>query len=59
MPDYEEEVDHVTVPDCMCPISPQDYIDLEYSISPFATSSNYGIDLYTSAVEFMEERMSE
>ena len=59
MPDFEdEEVDHVTVPECLCPISPDDYDELEQTISPSATSSNYGIDLYSSAVAFVEEKLS-
>ena len=59
MPDCEEEVDHVTVPDCYCPICPEDFSDLESVISHPATSSNYGIDLYTSTLAFVKERMSD
>ena len=59
MPDCEdEEVDHVTVPDCYCPISPEDFNDLECTISPSVTSLNYGIDVYTSTLAFVEEKMS-
>ena len=59
MPDCEEEVDQVVVPECDCPLSPEDYDDLECSISPSAASSNYGIDLYTSAVTFVEAKMTQ
>lgn len=54
----DEEVDHVTVPECFCPISADDCDELEQTISPSAASSNYGIDLYSSAVAFVEEKMS-
>lgn len=34
------------------------YDELEQTISPSAASSNYGIDLYSSAVAFVEEKLS-
>ena len=55
MPDCEAE--SVLVPDCICPLSEEDYHELEQNISPNAHSTNYGIDLYLSAVEFVEGRV--
>lgn len=40
---YDVEND-VTVPECHCPLTPEDYDDLVHCISPFATSADYGID---------------
>jgi hypothetical protein len=59
IPDHEDEVDWVTVPDCRCPLSAEDYDDLEHAISPTAASSNYGIDLYLSVVRFVEDKLSD
>lgn len=58
MPDWEEEVDQIEVPECDCPLSLDYYDDPECSISPSAASSNYGIDLYASAVAFVEAKMT-
>ena len=55
----DEEVDYVTVPECFCPLSLVNYADLQQTISRSATTTNYGIDLYTTAVEFVEEKLSE
>lgn len=57
MPDLEDEPESVIVPDCICPISQDDYNDLERNISPSATSMNYGMDLYSSVLAFVEERL--
>ena len=56
MPDCEEEVDQIEVPECDCPLSLEDYDDLECSISPSAASSNYGIDLYASVLHLWKRR---
>ena len=45
MADSEEELDPITVPDCVCRLSLD---DLECIVSPSVTRSNHGIDLYTS-----------
>ena len=38
MPDCEEEVDQIVVPECESPLSLEDYDDLECRISPSAAS---------------------
>ena len=55
MPDCEAE--SVLVPDCIFRLSEEDYHELEQNISPNAHSTNYGIDLYLSAVEFVERKI--
>ena len=57
--DHEDEVDWVTLPDCRCPLSVEDYDDLEHAISPTVVSSNYGMDLYLTVVRFVEDKLSD
>ena len=55
MPNCESEF--VLVPDCIFRLSEEDYHELEQNISPNTHSANYGIDLYLSAVEFVERKI--
>lgn len=57
MPDLEDEPESVIVPYCICPISQDNYYDLEHNIAPSATRMNYGMDLYSSVPAFVEERL--
>ena len=57
-PVTDGEENEVIVPETFCPlIDDNDVEDLMNSISPAASSIDYGIDLYLATVAFVENRV--
>ena len=53
LPLEEEEV-RVVVPECPCPLTDVQLDELSTIVSPLSSSTNYGIDLYQSVVQYVE-----
>ena len=52
---YEGDADHVSVPSSSFALQRDEYERLQQTISPTASSPNYGIDHYKSTVAFIEQ----
>lgn len=57
LPQEENEADQVEVPPCECPLTEEQYRQLQDNIPPLAESPNYGIDLYLDCLSFIENIM--
>ena len=49
----------VLVPDTRCPLTVQDFEELQQAISPSAHSDNYGIDLYLLTLSFVLQKLQQ
>ena len=54
----EDVVCAVEVPATECPLSGAQYDELVSTVSPFASSSNHGINLYLATLLFVHEKLS-
>lgn len=43
----------VVVPECVCPLAEDQLDELRTIVSPSSSSSNYGIDLYQSVLQYI------
>lgn len=57
LPQEYQDADQVDVPQSQCPLTEDQYDQLQSNVSPLAESSNYGIDLFLECVSFVENIM--
>lgn len=53
----EHNDDTVEVPETTCPLTSADMVQLQADISPLSESSQYGMDLYEKALQFVSHRV--
>ena len=49
----DDDEDAVVIPECVCPLTDVQFDELCTVVSPLSSSTNYGIDLYQSVLEFV------
>lgn len=52
----EDDEDAVVVPECVCPVREDQFDELCSLVSPLSSTSNYGIDLYQSVLQFVAQQ---
>ena len=52
-PSTEDDEQQVTVPSITCPLTDDDLHRMQESINPLAFSSNFGIDLFATTLDFV------
>ena len=55
---HDDDVESVTVPENVCPLSEEECDALGDYVSPEAYSTNHGLDLFISALTFVENRIA-
>lgn len=50
-----DDPDHVTVPETVCPLDHQDYLELCETVEVLSPSDNYGINLYLDTLDFVRD----
>lgn len=53
-PQRDDRDDIVTIPDTPCPCTPDVFHQMCAHIDPLRESSDYGIDIFTDAMSFLE-----
>ena len=54
----ESDAEQVIVPACYCPLTEDEYALLLQEIDPLTDSENYGIDVFSASVIFVEDLLS-
>ena len=47
----------VTVPETHCPLTACDMLELQCNVAPLASSTEYGVDLYTRTLQFVSRKL--
>lgn len=58
IPLTDDDADQVTVPECECPLTEEQFTQLQDTILPLESSDNYGIDLFNAVVEHVQANIS-
>ena len=56
--DLGDDAESVAVPESLIEISDECREDLTTQVPPLTDSTNYGVDLYLAALEFIQQEMS-
>ena len=52
-----DEAESVSVPDIVNPLTGEEFTELQATISPSTDDDNYGVDVYTAVVHFIQSRI--